>query len=144
MNITAIIDTMEKKANEIYEANQDYHREGKRGCMVAEIKSDTVAGQWESISRLFGALSAGPGLEDGMTISPGANFEGIARAKIAYILRTGKNSGSNFWEVYTGEVCWTGAVCSRDGKCICGFSGLKGHHDQEISRAGIDEYERQK
>lgn len=143
MDLTAILNAMEQKAEAIYKANPDYHGEGKRGWHVVEVKNGRREGEWDSASRPFGAVYHEPQTEAEFTINAGWSYEATVRGKIAYARRTGKNSGTNFWEVLGGESFWKGAVFSKDGKCICGFSGLKGHHDVEISQAGIAEYERQ-
>jgi hypothetical protein len=137
-----ILDAMVKKAEEVYAADPDYQKHGRRGFFVAEIKNDTVEGQWDSSCRPFFQVSLPPGTEGPLTINNGTNFEATARGKAAYCRRTGKNSGTNYYEVLGTESWWYGALISADGKCICAFSGLKGHDDVAIAQAGLDEYDR--
>jgi hypothetical protein len=139
---TAMLDAMVKKAEEIYAASPAYQKDGRRGFFVAELKNDEVEGQWDSSSRPFGVVSLEPGNEGPLVINNGTNFEATARGKAAYSRRTGKDSGTNFYEVRGAESWWYGALISADGKCICAFSGLKGHDDIAIARAGLDVYGR--
>jgi hypothetical protein len=133
---------MVKKAEEIYTVNTDYQKHGRRGFFVAEIRNDAVEGQWDSSSRPFGEVIMEPGNEGPLIINNGTNFEATVRGKVAYSRRTGKNSGTSYYEVRGTESWWYGALVSADGKCICAFSGLKGGDDIAIAQAGLDEYGR--
>jgi hypothetical protein len=140
--LTAMLDAMVKKAKEIYAASTDYQKHGRRGFFVVELKNAATEGQWDSSCRPFGEVSLKPGNEGPLIINNGANFEATVRGKVAYSRRTGKNSGTNYYEVRGTESWWYGALVSADGKCICAFSGLKGHDDVAIAQAGLDEYGR--
>jgi hypothetical protein len=140
--LTAIVDAMIKKAEAIYAVNPDYQKHGRRGFAVTEIRNDDVGCQWDSSSRPFGEISLEPENEGPLIINNGVNFEAAAWGKIAYSRRTGKNSGANYYEVRGSESWWYGALISADGRCICAFSGLKGHDDVTIAQAGLDEYNR--
>jgi hypothetical protein len=142
MGLSEILDAMVKKAEEIYAASAEYQKGGRRGYFTADIKNSAVPGQWDSASRPFGMVVMEPGSEGELIINNGTNFEATVRGKVAYSRRTGKSSGANYWEVRGTESWWKGAVVSKDGKCICGFSGLKGFEDVAIAEAGIAVYEK--
>ncbi|GHU79658.1 hypothetical protein FACS189462_5360 [Spirochaetia bacterium] len=142
MGLSEILDEMVKKAEEIYAASADYQKDGKRGFLIAEIKNGKIEGQWDAASRPFGTVSKGAGNEGELIINNGTSFEAMARGKVAYSRRTGKNSGANYYEVRGAESWWKGAVVSKDGKCICAFSGLMGYDDVAIAEAGIALYEK--
>jgi hypothetical protein len=132
---------MVKKAEEVYAADPGYHQGGKRGYFIVEIKNSHIEGQWDSSGRPYGRVIAEHGTEGAITTNNGSNFEATARGKVAYTRRTGKNSGVNYWEVLGTESWWYGARISRDGACICAFSGLKGVDDVAIAEAGLAVYE---
>jgi hypothetical protein len=137
---TVIVDAMIKKAEAIYAASPGYQKHGRRGFAVAEIRNDDVKGQWDSSSRPFGKVSLEPENEGPLIINNGVSFEGAVRGKISYSRRTGKNSGTNYYEIRGYEFWGYGALISTDGKCICAFSGLKGDDDVAIAQAGLDAY----
>lgn len=74
-------------------------------------------------------------------INNGVNFDALVHGKIAFSRRTGKNSGTNYYQVLGHESFWKGAVTSDDGLCICAFSGFTGNDDVVIAEAGIACYE---
>ena len=132
MNRDKMIDAMEAKTLEIYNANKDYQANGKRGMMVAQVRSKKYPDRWESTILAFGAMYSG-----------GFSFDTTIHEKIAYVRRTGKNSGVPKEEVVGTESFWEGAVISDDGNCICAFSGFAGTDDILIAEAGIAEYHSQ-
>jgi hypothetical protein len=132
---------MVQKAEEVYAADTRYHENGKRGFFEVSIKNDNFEDQWDSSSRPFGQVSMAPEKEGDIVINNGTSFDTTVHGKVAYARRTGTKSGTHYWEVRGTESWWNGALISRDGKCICGFSGLKGYDDVAIARAGIDVYE---
>jgi hypothetical protein len=149
MDRNSILNVMEQKAEAIYAATPDYHQGGKRGTFVVSIRTGERTDQWDSSSRNFGAVAMEPSTEVGATgvaliINNGASFDATVHGKVAYARRTGKNSGANYWQVLGTESWWNGAIVSKDGACICAFSGLKGYDDVAIAEAGIADYERQK
>ena len=133
MDRDKIIEAMEAKTLEIYNANSDYQEKGKRGVMVVQIKSKNHSERWDSTFHAFGPLYSGS-----------FSFDTTVNEKIAYTRRTGKNSGAPKEEVLGTESFWEGAVISKDGYCICAFSGYEGVDDTLIAEAGIAEYERLK
>jgi len=133
MNRDALIEAMEKKTLEIYNASKEYQALGKRGIMVAQIRTQDSPEKWESTALAFGPLYNG-----------NFSFDTTIHEKIAYTRRTGKDSGAPKEEVLGTESFWLGAVISSDGKCICAFSGYEGEDDKLIAEAGIGEYERLK
>jgi hypothetical protein len=141
MNRNAILNAMEKKAKTIYDDNDDYIKTGKRGMLVVEIRDEKNPEQWDSSSRSFGAVFRDYQYEDELVISNGTNFDALAHGKIAFCRRTGKNSGTNYYQVLGWESFWRGAVTSDDGVCICSFAGFSGHDDEAIARAGVTCYE---
>jgi hypothetical protein len=148
MDKNSILNVMEQKAEAIYAATPDYHQGGKRGTFVVSIRNGEQAGeradQWDSSSRNFGAVSMESSTEGELVINNGASFDATVHGKVAYARRTGTNSGTNYWLVRGTESWWKGAIVSKDGACICAFSGLKGYDDVAIAEAGIADYERQK
>jgi hypothetical protein len=141
MNRNAILNAMEKKAKAVFEGNSDYIRDGKRGVMVVDIRDPGNSEQWDSSSRSFGTVSRDYGYEGELVINNGTNFDALAHGKTAFSRRTGKNSGTNYYQVLGYESFWPGAVISDDGNCICAFSGFMGADDQIIAQAGINCYE---
>ncbi|AEF80143.1 hypothetical protein [Leadbettera azotonutricia] len=141
MNRNAIINAMEKKAKTILENSAEYMKDGRRGMMVVEIRDDKNPEQWDSTCRSFGVVSRDYGYEGELVVNNGVNFDGLAHEKIAFCRRTGKNSGTNYYQVLGNESWWLGAIISDDGNCICSFSGLMGIDDQAIAQAGISCYE---
>ena len=74
-------------------------------------------------------------------IGNGVNFDALVHGKAAFSRRTGKNSGTNYYQVLGYESFWKGSVTSGDGLCICAFSGFTGADDAAIAEAGITCYE---
>ncbi|MDR1862725.1 MAG: hypothetical protein LBQ67_02270 [Treponema sp.] len=141
MNKNAILNAMEKKAKTVYDNNGDYTATGKRGMMVVEIRDGKNPDQWDSACRNFGVTFRDYQYEDGLVINNGTNFDALAHGKIAFCRRTGKNSGTNYYQVLGCESFWKGAVTSDDGVCICAFAGFSGLDDAVIAQAGITCYE---
>jgi hypothetical protein len=141
MNKNAILNAMEKKAKTIYDNNGDYISKGKRGMMVVDIRDKQNPDQWDSTCRNFGVTFRDYQYEDELVISNGTNFDALAHGKAAFCRRTGKNSGTNYYQVLGYESFWKGAVTSDDGLCICAFAGFSGADDETIARAGITCYE---
>ncbi|MDR0312522.1 MAG: hypothetical protein LBI14_02900 [Treponema sp.] len=141
MNRNAILNAMEKTAKSVFEDNKEYIKTGKRGMMVVEIQDEKNPEQWDSSCRSFGIVYRDYQYEGELVISNGTNFDALARGKVAFCRRTGKNSGTNYYQVLGYESFWKGAVISDDGKCICSYSGFQGDDDEIIARAGIACYE---
>jgi len=144
MTRTQIITAMETKTNEIHESNPAYKSRGKRGMLVVQTRSADNPDCWESTILPFGRPYGDPTMQDGYPISTGFSMDTTVHEKIAYTRRTGKNSGAPFHEVVGTESFWKGAVISKDGNCICAFSGFTGEEDVEIAEAGIAVYESMK
>jgi hypothetical protein len=141
MNRNAILNAMEKKAKTVYDGNGDYVGSGKRGMMVVEIRDAKNPDQWDSSCRNFGVSFRDYQYEEELVINNGTNFDALARGKVAFCRRTGKNSGTNYYQVLGYESFWRGAVTSEDGVCICAFAGFSGRDDESIAQAGIRCYE---
>ena len=141
MNRNAILNAMEKKAKNIFDDDPNYIRDGKRGMMVVEIRDPNNPDQWDSSCRNFGTLFRDYGYEGELVINNGTNFDSLVRGKIAFCRRTGKNSGTNYYQVLGYESYWKGAIISDDGNCICAFAGFMGTDDEAIAQAGITCYE---
>jgi hypothetical protein len=141
MNTNAILNAMEKKAKTIYDNNGEYAGKGKRGMMVVDIRDGQNPDQWDSACRNFGVTFRDYQYEDELVISNGTNFDALAHGKVAFCRRTGKNSGTNYYQVLGYESFWKGAVTSGDGGCICAFAGFSGADDEAIAGAGISCYE---
>jgi len=141
MNRNAILNAMEKKAKTIFDNSVEYRRDGKRGMMVVEIRDPKKPEQWDSSSRNFGVVFRDYTFEDDLVINNGTNFDALAHGKVAFCRRTGKNSGTNYYQVLGYESFWKGAVISDDGNCICAFAGFMALDDEEIANAGIACYE---
>jgi hypothetical protein len=141
MNKNAILNAMEKKARTIYDGNQDYITRGKRGMIVVEIRDGQNPEQWDSACRNFGVTFRDYQYEDELVINNGTNFDALAHGKVAFCRRTGKNSGTNYYQVLGYESFWKGAVTSDDANCICAFAGFSGADDELIAMAGITCYE---
>ena len=141
MNRNAILNAMEKKARTIFDNDSEYRRKGKRGMLVVEIRDSKNSEQWHSSCRSFGAIYRDYGFEGEQVINNGTSFDALARGKVAFCRRTGKNSGTNYYQVLGYESYWKGAVISDDENCICAFSGLSGPDDELIAEAGITCYE---
>jgi hypothetical protein len=141
MNRNAILNAMEKKAKTIYDGNGEYTSKGKRGMMIVEIRDGKNPDQWDSTCRNFGVTFRDYQYEDELVISNGTNFDALAHGKVAFCRRTGKNSGTNYYQVLGYESFWKGAITSDDGACICAFAGFSGADDEAIARAGISCYE---
>lgn len=143
MDRNKIIDVMLEKTLEIYNSSESYQAKGKHAMLVVQTKSESYPERWDSTILPFGRPYTDPTLQDGYPISTGFSTDTTVHEKIAYVRRTGKNSGAPFHEVVGQESFWKGAVISGDGKCICAFSGFTGEDDVIIAEAGIAEYENQ-
>jgi len=141
MDRNKIINAMEEKTTEIYNASEQYKSRGKRGMMVVQVRSAEYPDRWDSTILPFGLVYGDPTMQDGYPISTGFSMDTTVHEKIAYVRRTGKSSGAPFYEVVGNESYWKGAVISEDGKCICAFSGFEGEDDVLIANAGIAVYE---
>jgi hypothetical protein len=136
-----ILNAMEKKAKSIYDDDAEYQKDGKRGMMVVQIRDEKNSEQWDSSLRSFGTVFRDYGYEEGLVVNNGVNFDALVHGKIAFSRRTGKNSGTNYYQVLGSESWWRGSITSDDGLCICAFSGLMGKDDEIIAQAGITCYE---
>jgi len=132
---------MEKEAKAIFDDDPGYRQAGKRGMMIAEVRDLKNPDQWHSSSRSFGAVFRDYTFEGDLVINNGTNFDALAHGKVAFCRRTGKDSGTNYYQVLGYESFWHGAVISADGDCICAFAGFSGEDDQSIAKAGIKCYE---
>ena len=141
MNRNAILNAMEKKVKKIYDNSNEYMRDGKRGMMVVEIRDSKNPAQWDSSCRSFGVAFRDYGYEEELVVNNGTNFDALAHGKVAFSRRTGKNSGTNYYQVLGYESFWKGAVMSDDENCICAFAGFTMLDDEEIANAGITCYE---
>lgn len=141
MNRNAILNAMEKKAKTLFDQNDEYIKTGKRGMMIVEIRDSKNPEQWDSSCRSFGTVFRDYTYEGELVINNGTNFDALAHGKVAFTRRTGKDSGTNYYQVLGYESFWPGAVLSEDGNCICAFSGLTGEDDSTIARAGVTCYE---
>ena len=141
MNRNAILNAMEKKAKAIFDDDGGYIRDGKRGMLVVEIRDPKKPEQWDSSCRSFGTVFRDYGYEGEQVINNGTNFDALVRGKVAFCRRTGKDSGTNYYQVLGYESFWKGAILSNDGNCICAFAGLSGEDDHVIAKAGITCYE---
>ena len=140
MNRNAILNAMEKKAKVIFEDNDVYIRDGKRGMMVVETRDPKNPDQWDSSCRSFGTVFRDYGYEGELVINNGTNFDALVHGKVAFCRRTAKNSGTNYYQVLGYESFWKGAIISDDGNCICAFAGFTGEDDEVIAKAGITCY----
>ena len=141
MNRNAILNAMEKTAKTIFESNSDYIKNGKRGMMIVEIRDENNSEQWDSTCRSFGTVFRDYTFENELVINNGTNFDALAHGKVAFVRRTGNDSGTNYYQVLGYESFWNGAVMSDDKNCICAFAGLMALDDTEIAKAGIVCYE---
>jgi len=141
MNRNAILNAMEKKTKAIYDSDVDYKQKGKRGMMVVSVRDKKNSEQWDSSCRSFGTVFRDYTFEGDLVINNGTNFDALAHGKVAFCRRTGKNSGTNYYQVLGHESFWKGAIISDDGDCICAFAGFSGEDDEEIAQAGITCYE---
>jgi hypothetical protein len=144
MDRNKIINAMEAKTTEIFNANEKYKSKGKHGMMVAQLRSEEYPDRWDSTILAYGKTHGDPAMQDGYPISTGFSMDTTVHEKIAYVRRTGKSSGAPFYDVIGNESYWKGAVISDDGKCICAFSGFEGEDDVLIAEAGIAVYEQLK
>ncbi len=135
-----ILSAMEAKATEIYESKEQYSKNPKRGVIVVQVQSEENPARWDSSILLFGETFVGPAMENGYPISNGFSFDTTVHEKIAYVRRTGKNSGAAYYDMIGHESFWTGALISDDGKCICAFSGFAGEDDVAVAAAGIGQW----
>jgi len=141
MNRNAILNAMEKKTKSIFDSDDGYKENGKRGMMIVSIRDKNNPEQWDSSCRSFGTVFRDYTFEGDLVINNGTNFDALAHGKIAFCRRTGKNSGTNYYQVLGYESYWKGAITSDDGNCICAFSGFSGIDDEVIANAGITCYE---
>ena len=141
MNRNAILNAMEKAAKTIFEDSNDYLKTGKRGMMIVQIRDAKNPDQWDSSCRNFGTVFRDYQYEGELVISNGTNFDALAHGKVAFCRRTGKNSGTNYYQVLGYESFWPGAVFSDDNNCICAFAGFAAKDDAVIAEAGIVCYE---
>lgn len=141
MDRNKIIDAMEVKTTELFNAKDQYKSRGKHGIMVVQIRSAEYPDRWDSTILPYGKTHGEPTMQDGYPISTGFSMDTTVHEKIAYVRRTGKNSGAPFYEVVGTESYWKGAVISEDGNCICAFSGFEGDDDVLIAEVGIAVYE---
>lgn len=141
MDRNHILNAMEKKAKVIFKDTVEYQEAGKRGMMVVEIRDPDNPEQWDSSCRGFGAVFRDYQYAGELVISNGTNFDALVRGKIAFCRRTGKDSGTNYYQVLGHESFWRGAVMSDDGACICGYAGFSGDDDVRIANAGVACYE---
>ena len=141
MDRNAILNAMEKKAKTIFDDNNDYAKDGKRGVMVVQIRDEKNPEQWDSSLRSFGVTFRDYAIEDGLVINNGVNFDALVHGKIAFSRRTNLNSGTNYYQVLGSESWWKGSVTSEDGNCICAFAGFSNDDDDLIAKAGIACYE---
>jgi hypothetical protein len=144
MDIAKILDAMEKTAVVIFEDNDEYVNDGKRGVLAAYTRNKKNKDQWDGSLRNFGVSFRDYGYEEELVINNGVNFDALVHGKIAFSRRTGKDSGTNYYQVLGNESWWKGAVISDDGRCICAFAGFSGEDDRAIALAGINAYEAQK
>ncbi|MDR1618370.1 MAG: hypothetical protein LBS06_04905 [Treponema sp.] len=141
MDKNAILNAMEKKARALYDDNDEYIKDGKRGMMVVQMQDKKYPAQWDSSLRSFGITFRDYTYENDLVINNGVNFDALVHGKAAFSRRTGKNSGTNYYQVLGCESFWKGSVISNDGFCICAFSGFTGADDAVIAEAGIACYE---
>jgi hypothetical protein len=141
MDRNAILNAMEKKAKGLFDDSDEYVKDGKRGMMVVQIRDKKNPDQWDSSLRSFGTTFRDYNYEDDLVIGNGVNFDALVHGKAAFSRRTGKNSGTNYYQVLGSESFWKGSVISDDGLCICAFSGFTGADDVAIAEAGIACYE---
>ena len=141
MNRNAILNAMEKKTKAIFDIDSNYRQNGKRGMMAVSIRDQKNPEQWDSSCRSFGTVFRDYTFEGDLVINNGTNFDALVHGKVAFCRRTGKNSGTNYYQVLGYESYWKGAIISDDGNCICAFSGFSGEDDQVIAQAGITCYE---
>jgi hypothetical protein len=141
MDRNSILNAMEKKARTIYNDNAEYQADGKRGVMVVQIRDSKNPEQWDSSLRSFGVTHRDYGYEDELVINNGTSFDALVHGKIAFSRRTGKNSGTNYYQVLGNESWWRGSVTSADGTCICAYAGFSGKDDEAIAQAGVACYE---
>lgn len=141
MDRNAILNAMERKAKSIYDNDDTYKEDGKRGMLVVQIRDSKNTNQWDSTLRSFGATFRDYNYEDGLVSNNGISFDALAHGKIAFSRRTNLNSGTNYYQVLGNESWWKGSVTSEDGDCICAFAGFSGQDDEAIAKAGITCYE---
>jgi hypothetical protein len=141
MDRNAILNAMEKKAKTIFDRNPDYQENGKRGVITVHIRDGRNENQWDSSLRSFGVSYREYGFEGDLVINNGTNFDALVHGKVAFSRRTGKNSGTNYYQVLGNESWWKGSITSDDNDCICAFAGFSGPDDEAIAQAGINCYE---
>ena len=141
MNRNAILNAMEKKAKTLFEDNDTYIVDGKRGFLVVEIRDPKNPDQWDSSCRNFGVVFRDYGYDNELVVNNGTNFDALAHGKVAFTRRTQKDSGTNYYQVLGYESFWPGSIMSEDGNCICAFAGFTGLDDKVIAKAGITCYE---
>jgi hypothetical protein len=141
MNRNAILNAMEKMAKAVLESSSELKKAGKHGMMVVEIRDKENPEQWDSSCRSFGIVYRDYQYESELVINNGTSFDALAHGKVAFCRRTGKNSGTNYYQVLGYESFWKGAIISDDDNCICSFSGFDCEEDELIAQAGITCYE---
>jgi hypothetical protein len=109
--------------------------------MVVQIQDKSNPAQWDSTLRSFGTTFRDYTYENELVIDNGVNFDALVHGKAAFSRRTGKDSGTNYYQVLGHESFWRGSVASDDGLCICAFAGFTGADDAAIAEAGISCYE---
>jgi hypothetical protein len=132
---------MENKAKKVFDDNGEYKRNGKRGMMTVDIRDPNNPAQWHSSTRNFGAAYRDYAFVGELVINNGSNFDALVHGKVAFTRRTGKDSGTNYYQVLGHESFWPGAIISDDGNCICAFAGFTGTDDKIIAKSGITCYE---
>ena len=141
MDRNAILNAMERKARTIFKEDEEYQETGRRGMMVVELQDPENPDQWDSSCRNFGVVFRDYQYEGEQVINNGTNFDALVRGKVAFTRRTGKDSGTNYYQVLGYESFWKGSILSDDGNCICAFAGFMGEDDVRIAKAGITCYE---
>lgn len=70
----------------------------------------------------------------------GTNYLGVAMLKLAAMMATGMNSGSNIGFVKYGETAYRGGVIRKDGiyTVYAGFSGGTEDQDVDIAQFGME------
>ncbi|MDR1210872.1 MAG: hypothetical protein LBK40_01435, partial [Spirochaetaceae bacterium] len=122
MDSNQILDAMEEAATAVFEDNEDYINDGKRGVLAVYTQNENNTDQWDGSLRNFGASFRDYGYDDGLVSNNGVNFDALVHGKIAFSRRSGKDSGTNYYQVLGNESWWKGAVISDDSRCICAFA----------------------
>ncbi|MDR1420121.1 MAG: hypothetical protein LBI86_07095, partial [Treponema sp.] len=77
VNRNAILNAMEKKAKTIFDGDEEYIKDGKRGMMAVQIRDEKNGEQWDSTIRGFGTGYRDYGYEDGLVVNNGVNFDAL-------------------------------------------------------------------